>query len=77
MIAKIINLFNIGVPNLVYISPGLSQEFSQHIITNLGYFWHEKKEVNYFRVRGKRRRIYNFDDPVEFEEAANAPEIDE
>ena len=39
MVAKIINYFDIGFPNLTYKSPGSSQEFSHCALVNLDYFW--------------------------------------
>lgn len=41
MISKISNYFNIGMPNLHYKSSSMDQEFSQRILTNMGYFWDE------------------------------------
>lgn len=38
MITKILNYFNIGMPNLAYKYLGPAQEFSQCTLTNMGYF---------------------------------------
>lgn len=37
-VAKILNYFKIGIPNLSYKSPGPSQEFSLITLTNMNYF---------------------------------------
>ena len=68
MITKILNYFNIGMPNLIYKSPGPAQEFSQHTLINLGYFWDINRRAYYFRAGKNGRKIYNFDDLAEFGE---------
>lgn len=77
MITKILNIFNIGVANLVYLFLRLPQEFSLRTLTNMGYFWDWAGEVYYLRIRDNHRSIYNFDGLIEFEEGNDAPEIDE
>lgn len=34
----------------------------------MGYFWGENHRVYYFRMGKNGRKIYNFDDPVEFDD---------
>lgn len=70
MIAKILNYFNIGMLNLQYRSTIRAQEFSQHTLPNMGYFWNVNRRVYYFRMGKNGRKIYNFDDPVEFDDDA-------
>lgn len=65
MITKIMNYFNIGMPNLTYKSPRYAQEFSQRTLTNLGYFKDINHQGYYFRA-GKMVGKYNFDDPAKF-----------
>lgn len=66
MIAKILKHFGIGVPNLLYISPGLAQEFNKSTMTNLGYHWDNVNKVYFYQVKGFGTIIYNYDDPNEF-----------
>lgn len=66
MIAKILNYFNIEMLNLQYRYSGQAQEFSQHKLINMGYFWDENRRVYYFCMGKNDRKIYNFDDPSEF-----------
>lgn len=70
MIAKNLNYFNIGMSNLQYIYLGQAQEFSQRTLTNMGYFWDINCRTYYFRMGKNGTKIYNFDDPVEFGDAA-------
>lgn len=64
MIAKILNYFKIGIPNLTYTSPDQAQEFSRCTLTNMGYFWEVNHSAYYFRTGENGRKIYNFDDPT-------------
>lgn len=66
MITKILNYFNTDIPNITYKSPGHVQEFSQRTLTNVGYFWYINRRAYYFLAGKNARKIYNFDDPVEF-----------
>ena len=66
MVTKILNYFNISMPNITYKSSGQAQEFSQRTLTNMGYFWDVNYRVYYFRTCKNDRKIYNFDDPAEF-----------
>lgn len=66
VIAKILNYFNIVLPNLTYKSPGQAQEFSQHTLNNMGYFLDLNRQAYYFHICKNGRKIYNFDDPLEF-----------
>lgn len=59
MIAKILNYFDIGLPNLTYKSPNSSQEFSHHTLSNMNYFW-----VSYLRLSKHGKKVYNFYDHV-------------
>lgn len=78
MISKILNYFNIGMPNLSYISPGQAQDFSQRTLTNMGYFWNVNHWAYYLCMGKNGRKIYNFDDLVEFgDDAAEAHMDDE
>lgn len=76
MITKILNYFEIGMPNLTYKSPGPAQEFSQRTLTNLGYFWDINRQAYYFRAGKSDRKIYNFDDPAEFGDDVDDAHID-
>lgn len=48
MITKILKIFNIGMQNLSYKSPGSTHEFSQRTLTNLGYFWDVNQRAYFF-----------------------------
>lgn len=63
------------MPKLQYRSPSMAQEFSQHTLTNIGYFWDENGRVYYFSVIKNGREIYNLDDPTEFVDAAVEPHV--
>lgn len=71
MIVKILNYFNIGMPNLTYKSSGQAQEFSQRTLTNMGYFWNLHRRAYYFWMGKNGKKIINFDDPVEFSDDAH------
>ncbi|CAI8603965.1 unnamed protein product [Vicia faba] len=58
-----------------YSSPGVAQEFSQRTLTNMGYFWDEDHKVYYFRVKKNGKKIYNFDDTVEFFDSTAEPHV--
>lgn len=75
MIVKILNYFNIWMPNLQYKSLSMAQEFSQRILINMGYFWDENHRVYYFRVGKSGRKMYNFDDPTEFVDATTEQHV--
>ncbi|CAL5200015.1 unnamed protein product [Lathyrus oleraceus] len=66
MIIKILNYFEIAMPNLTYKSSGPTQDFSQRTLTNLGYFWNINRRAYYFRTSKNGRKIYNFDDLAKF-----------
>lgn len=73
MIAKILNYFDIGFPNLAYKSPGSSQEFSHCTLVNMNYFWDVIHQVYYLGLSKHGRKVYNFDDPIEYgDDAAEA-----
>lgn len=78
MIAKILNYFDIGMPNLTYKSPGLSQEFSHHTLINMNYFWDTNRQVYYIRLSKHGMKVYTFDDHVKCgDDAAKACMDDE
>lgn len=77
MITKIPNYFNIDMLNLAYKSPGLVQEFSQRTLTNLRYFGDINHKAYYFRASKNARKIYNFNDPVEFDDDAIEAHMDD
>lgn len=54
------------MPNITYKSPGPVQEFSQRTLTNLGPFCDINHKAYYFLASKNARKIYNFDNPVEF-----------
>lgn len=60
MIAKILNYFDIALPNLTYKSPSSSQEFSHHTLINMNYFWDANRRVCYLRLSKHGRKVYNF-----------------
>lgn len=41
----------------------------------MGYFWDEDCRVYYFCVSKNGKKIYNFDDPVEFIDVAAQPHV--
>lgn len=53
----------------------MAQEFSKPTFTNMGYFWDENHRVHYFYVSKNGKKIYNFDDPSEFVDAAAEPHV--
>lgn len=65
MIAKILNYFDIDMPNVTYKYLGSSQEFSQRILTNMNYFWDANLRMYYLRLSKHGRKVYNLDDLVE------------
>jgi hypothetical protein len=71
MIAKILNYFDIGLPNLTYKSPGLSQEFSHRTLVNMNYFWDVNRQVYYLRLSKHGRKVCNFNNPIESDEDAS------
>lgn len=77
VIAKILNYFNIGMPNLTYRSPDQAQEFFQRTLTNMGYFWNINHRAHYFLMGKNGRKIYNFDDPAEFSDDAVEAHMDD
>lgn len=77
MITKILNYFNIGMPDLTYKSRGFAQEFSQQTLHNLGYFGDINRRAYYFRSGKNGRKIYNFDDPAKFGDDAAEAHVDD
>lgn len=68
MIVKILNYFDISLPNLTYKSPSSSQEFSHRTLVNMNYFWDVNRRVYYLHLSKHGRKVYNFDDPIEYDD---------
>lgn len=77
MIAKILNYFKIGMSNIICKSPGSSHEFSQHTLINMNYFWDIKCRVYNLRLGKHGRKIYKFDNLVEFGDDVEEDHMDD
>lgn len=66
IIAKILKHFLNGVTNLQCISPNRAQEFNKRTMTNMGFHWDNNLKVDFYRMKGSDKVIYNYDDPAEF-----------
>lgn len=77
MIANILNYFDIGFPNLIYKSPGSSQEFSHRTLVNMNYFWDVNHRVYYLSLSKHEKKVYNFDAPIEYGDDAVEAHMDD
>lgn len=53
----------------------MAKELSQRTLTNMGYFQDEDRRVYYLCVSKNGKKIYNFDDLVEFVDVAAEPHV--
>lgn len=45
----------------------MTQDFSKTTMAKVGYKWDDDQKVYYFCIKGSRRRIYNYDVPIEYD----------